>query len=475
VDEVKTMAYRTMLAGQTFVFDTVKEVLAKANEEKSGDILAGIAAESDRERIAAKETLAGMLLRDLRENPVVPYEEDDVTRLNQDSINETLYDKISRWTVSDLREWILEDDTRERQLQEISKALTSEMIAAAAKLMTNLDLIYAASKIQVTARCNTTIGLRGTLATRLQPNHTTDNPEGITASLFEGLSYGCGDALLGLNPVNDTVSSLSEVLKRLDEIKNQFEIPTQICVLGHITTQIEAVKQGAPCDMIFQSIAGSEKGNRAFGFSTETVREARELLKRRGTSVGPNLLYFETGQGSELSSEAHYGADQVTMEARCYGYAREFAPFMVNTVVGFIGPEYLYDSRQVIRAGLEDHFMAKLSGVPMGCDCCYTNHMLADQNDIENLSLMLGSAGVNYILGVPAGDDIMLNYQTNAYHDVNAIRNVLDKRPIREFEVWLTKMGIMENGILTKRAGNPAIFLERGGMPCWNKAKSKKL
>lgn len=469
------MAYRTMLAGQTFVFDTVKEVLAKANEEKSGDILAGIAAESDRERIAAKETLAGMLLRDLRENPVVPYEEDDVTRLNQDSINETLYDKISRWTVSDLREWILEDDTRERQLQEISKALTSEMIAAAAKLMTNLDLIYAASKIQVTARCNTTIGLRGTLATRLQPNHTTDNPEGITASLFEGLSYGCGDALLGLNPVNDTVSSLSEVLKRLDEIKNQFEIPTQICVLGHITTQIEAVKQGAPCDMIFQSIAGSEKGNRAFGFSTETVREARELLKRRGTSVGPNLLYFETGQGSELSSEAHYGADQVTMEARCYGYAREFAPFMVNTVVGFIGPEYLYDSRQVIRAGLEDHFMAKLSGVPMGCDCCYTNHMLADQNDIENLSLMLGSAGVNYILGVPAGDDIMLNYQTNAYHDVNAIRNVLDKRPIREFEVWLTKMGIMENGILTKRAGNPAIFLERGGMPCWNKAKSKKL
>ena len=466
------MAYRTMLAGQTFVFDTVKEVLAKANEEKSGDILAGIAAESDRERIAAKETLAGMLLRDLRENPVVPYEEDDVTRLNQDSINETLYDKISRWTVSDLREWILEDDTRERQLQEISKALTSEMIAAAAKLMTNLDLIYAASKIQVTARCNTTIGLRGTLATRLQPNHTTDNPEGITASLFEGLSYGCGDALLGLNPVNDTVSSLSEVLKRLDEIKNQFEIPTQICVLGHITTQIEAVKQGAPCDMIFQSIAGSEKGNRAFGFSTETVREARELLKRRGTSVGPNLLYFETGQGSELSSEAHYGADQVTMEARCYGYAREFAPFMVNTVVGFIGPEYLYDSRQVIRAGLEDHFMAKLSGVPMGCDCCYTNHMLADQNDIENLSLMLGSAGVNYILGVPAGDDIMLNYQTNAYHDVNAIRNVLDKRPIREFEVWLTKMGIMENGILTKRAGNPAIFLERGGMPCWNKAKS---
>lgn len=461
IREVNTIAYRMILAGQTFVFDTVKEVLAKANEEKSGDILAGIAAESDRERIAAKEALAGMLLRDLRENPVVPYEEDEVTRLNQDSINETLYEAIAGWTVSDLREWILSDDTQEKQLQNISKALTSEMIAAVAKLMTNLDLVYGASKMQVSATCNTTIGLRGTLATRLQPNHTTDNIQGITASLFEGLSYGCGDALLGLNPVNDTVSSLSEVLKRLDEIKNKFEIPTQICVLGHITTQIEAVRQGAPCDMIFQSIAGSEKGNHAFGFSTETVGEARELLKRRGTAVGENLLYFETGQGSELSSEAHFGADQVTMEARCYGYAREFAPFMVNTVVGFIGPEYLYDSRQVIRAGLEDHFMAKLSGVPMGCDCCYTNHMLADQNDIENLSLMLGSAGVNYILGVPAGDDIMLNYQTNAYHDVTAIRNVLGKRPIREFEVWLTKMGIMENGILTKRAGNPAIFLDR--------------
>lgn len=455
------MAYKTLLGGQMFTFHSVKEVMAKANEEKSGDILAGVAASSDLERIAAKEVLSNMLLKDLRENPAVPYEEDDVTRLNQDSINEVFYNKIKNWTVSDLREWILSYSTTERQLRDMSHALTSEMVAGVAKLMTNLDLIYGAQKIQVPARCNTTIGLRGTMATRLQPNHTTDNVEGITASLFEGLSYGCGDALIGLNPVNDTVSSLAEVLRRFDEVKNKFEIPTQICVLGHVTTQIEAVKQGAPCDMIFQSIAGSEKGNKAFGFSTDTLREAKALLKKQGTAVGPNVMYFETGQGSELSSDAHFGADQVTMEARCYGYAREFAPFMVNTVVGFIGPEYLYDSKQVIRAGLEDHFMAKLSGVPMGCDCCYTNHMQADQNDIENLALLLGAAGVNYILGVPSSDDIMLNYQTNAYHDVNAVRETLGKRPIREFEIWLEKMGIMENGRLTDRAGDPTIFLSR--------------
>ncbi|MCL2508377.1 MAG: ethanolamine ammonia-lyase subunit EutB [Oscillospiraceae bacterium] len=452
------MAYKTLLSGQYFTFADVKEVLAKANEEKSGDVLAGVAAKSELERVAAKEVLSRMCLCELRENPVVPYEDDDVTRLNQDGLNERIYGSIKSWTVAELREWILSGGTSEADLRRVSKGLTAEMVAAVTKLMTNLDLVYGAAKVQVPARCNTTIGLRGTLATRLQPNHTTDDLDGITASLFEGLSYGCGDALLGVNPVNDTVPSLSEVLKRLDEIKNQFEIPTQICVLGHITTQIEAVKRGAPCDVIFQSIAGSEKGNKAFGFTTETVLEARELLVKQGTSAGSNLLYFETGQGSELSSGAHYGADQVTMEARCYAYARCFRPFMVNTVVGFIGPEYLYDSRQVIRAGLEDHFMGKLSGVPMGCDCCYTNHMLAGQNDVENLALMLSAAGVNYILGVPAGDDIMLNYQTNAYHDVSAIRDILGKRPIHEFDMWLEKMGISENGRLTKRAGDPTIF-----------------
>ncbi|MEG0852403.1 MAG: ethanolamine ammonia-lyase subunit EutB [Angelakisella sp.] len=452
------MRLKTLLAGQTFSFGSVKEVLAKANEEKSGDILAGLAAQSGLERVAAKEVLSAMLLSDLRENPAVPYEEDEVTRIIQDGVNEQIYASIRNWTVSDLREWILDTSTTENDIKRISAGLTSEMVAGVCKLMSNMDLMYGASKLRIPARCNTTIGLRGTLSTRLQPNHSTDNVEGITASLLEGLSYGCGDALIGLNPVNDTVSSLTEVLKRFDEVKNRLEIPTQICVLGHITTQIEAVKKGAPTDMIFQSIAGSQKGNTAFGFSTETVREAQSLLRRHGTSAGPNVLYFETGQGSELSSDAHYGTDQVTMEARCYGYAKAFKPFMVNTVVGFIGPEYLYDSRQVIRAGLEDHFMGKLTGIPMGCDCCYTNHMMADQNDIENLTMLLAGTGVNYIIGVPAGDDVMLNYQTNAYHDTATVREILGLRPIREFEEWLTKMGIMENGRLTKRAGDPTLF-----------------
>ena len=452
------MKLSTVLGGRTFQFRTLKEVLAKANEEKSGDVLAGIAAESDLERVAAKLVLSRLLVRDLRENPAVPYEDDEVTRLNQDSIDPAVYGEIAGWSMAELREYILDGSTTEQDIRRLSRGLTSEVVAGVCKLMGNLDLVYAAGKVRVTATCNTTIGRRGTLATRLQPNHAADSVEGITASLFEGLSYGCGDALLGLNPVSDTVSRLTEVLKRFDEVKRRFEIPTQICVLGHITTQIEAVRAGAPADMIFQSIAGSQKGNLAFGFSAATVREALAVLKDRGAAKGPDVLYFETGQGSELSSDAHYGTDQVTMEARCYGFAREFHPFMVNTVVGFIGPEYLYDSRQVIRAGLEDHFMGKLTGIPMGCDCCYTNHMLADQNDIENLALLLGGAGVNYILGVPAGDDVMLNYQTNAYHDVNAIREVLGLRPIPEFEAWLEKMGLMENGRLTVRAGDPTIF-----------------
>lgn len=454
------MAYRTSLLGQTFTFDDIKTVLARANEEKSGDILAGVAARSDLERVAAKEVLSGIRLEELRENPVVPYEEDEVTRLNQDGLNQTIYGEIHGWTVGELRNWMLCETTTEAAIRRISKGLTAEMVAAVTKLMSNLDLVYAASKIRVPARCNTTIGLRGTLSTRLQPNHPTDSVEGITASVLEGLSYGCGDAVIGLNPAGDTVDGTAEVLKRFDDIKNRLHIPTQICVLSHITTQIEAVRRGAPCDMIFQSIAGSEKGNLAFGFTTENIWEAKQLLERQGTAAGPNLLYFETGQGSELSSDAHNGADQLTMEARCYAYARCFSPFMVNTVVGFIGPEYLYDSRQVIRAGLEDHFMGKLSGVPMGCDCCYTNHMMADQNDIENLSLMLASAGVNYILGVPASDDIMLNYQTNAYHDAAGIREILGLRPIREFDCWLEEMGITQNGRLTARAGDPTIFAD---------------
>lgn len=453
------MKLSTVLSGKNFTFRSVKEVLAKANEEKSGDALAGLAAGSDLERIAAKEVLSLLQVQDLRENPAVPYEQDDVTRMNQDGLDPEVYESIRRMTLAELREYILSSDTEQEDILRLSRGLTAETVAAVCKLMGNLDLIYAADKVRVTATCNTTIGKRGHFSTRLQPNHPTDNVEGITASLLEGLSYGCGDALLGLNPVNDTVSSLSEVLRRLDEVKNRYEIPTQICVLGHITTQIEAIRSGAPADMIFQSIAGSQKGNEAFGFTTDTVMEAQELLRQRGTAKGPDVFYFETGQGSELSSNAHYGTDQVTMEARCYAFAREFHPFMVNTVVGFIGPEYLYDSRQVIRAGLEDHFMGKLSGIPMGCDCCYTNHMMADQNDIDNLSVLLGAAGVNYVIGVPTSDDVMLNYQTNSYHDASAIREVLGLHPIDEFERWLEKMGVMENGRLTQRAGDPTVFL----------------
>lgn len=458
------MRLKTKLAGQVYQFPSVKEVLAKANEKKSGDVLAGLAAESDSERIAAKEVLSELLLSDLRNHPAVDYEIDDVTRIDQDAVNETIYNEIKNWSVGEFREWLLRYGTTAEDIQRVSRGLTAEMIAGTAKLMSNLDLIYAANKIRIHTHCITTLGKRGTFSTRLQPNHPTDDLEGITASVYEGLSYGSGDALIGLNPVSDSVSSCREILKRFQEIKDAWQIPTQHCVLAHITTQIEAVRQGAPADLIFQSIAGSQKGNEAFGFTTDTVREAQALLKRKGSAPGPNLLYFETGQGSELSSDAHYGTDQVTMEARCYAFAKAFSPFMVNTVVGFIGPEYLYDSKQVIRAGLEDHFMGKLSGIPMGCDCCYTNHMMADQNDIENLVMLLASAGCTYVIGVPSGDDVMLNYQTNSYHDAFAVRETLGLRPTREFELWLERMGIMENGRLTSLAGDPTLFSGRSGL-----------
>ena len=453
------MILKTKLLGHVYDFKSVREVMAKANEEKSGDRLAGIAAENAEERVAAKVVLANLTLADLRNSPAVPYETDEVTRIIQDDVNEKIYGEIKNWSVSELREWILDEKHDGAAIRRISRGLTSEMVAAVAKLMSNLDLIYAARKIRVTATCNTTIGEPGTLSARLQPNHPTDDPDGIMASLLEGLSFGIGDAVLGLNPVDDSVESVTRVLERFHDIKTRWAIPTQTCVLAHVTTQMECIRKGAPADLIFQSIAGSQKGNEAFGFTAETLAEARDLALREGTATGPNVLYFETGQGSELSSEAHNDWDQVTMEARCYGFAKRYQPFLVNTVVGFIGPEYLYNSKQVIRAGLEDHFMGKLTGIPMGCDCCYTNHMMADQNDIENLALLLGSAGVNYILGVPTSDDIMLNYQTNAYHDSAAVREILGLRPIREFEQWLEKMGIMENGKLTARAGDPTIFI----------------
>ena len=452
------MNLKTNIGWQTFKFGSVKEVMAKASEEKSGDIMAGLAAETGTERIAAKEVLSNLLISDIRNNPVVDYETDDVTRIIQDGLDESIFTHIKNWTIADLREWLLDYETTEQDIKSLSNGLTSETIASVCKLMSNMDLVYAANKIRIESTCNTTIGTRGTMATRLQPNHTVDGIDGITASLYEGLSYGCGDALIGLNPVNDSVINTGEILKRFQEVVEKYKIPTQICVLSHITTQMQAVNKGAPTDLIFQSIAGSQKGNEAFGFTTATVEEAVALMKSRGNAKGENVMYFETGQGSELSSGANFGADQVTMEARCYGFAKKFNPFMVNTVVGFIGPEYLYDCKQVIRAGLEDHFMGKLSGLPMGCDCCYTNHMDADQNDIENLTMLLAMAGCTYIIGVPASDDIMLNYQSNSFHDASATREILGLRPSREFEVWLEKMGIMRDGKLTERAGDLTIF-----------------
>ncbi len=455
------MILKTKLFGKVYEFKSLREVMAKANEEKSGDKLAGIAAESAEERVAAKVVLSHITLEDLRNNPAVPYEEDEVTRIIQDGVNESIYNQIKGWTVSELREWILSETTTGDMIKRISRGLTSEMVAAVCKLMTNLDLIYGAKKIRITAHCNTTIGLPGTFSSRLQPNHTTDDPKGIMASAMEGFSLGCGDAVLGLNPVDDSVESVTRILKSFDEFKNKWEIPTQICVLAHVTTQMEAIeKNHAPIDLMFQSIAGSQKGNEAFGLNGSMLQEGHDMMLKEATSTGPNVMYFETGQGSELSSDAHNGWDQVTMEARCYGLAKKYSPFLVNTVVGFIGPEYLYDSKQVTRAGLEDHFMGKLTGIPMGCDACYTNHMKTDQNDIENLATLLVAAGCNYIMGVPEGDDCMLMYQCTGYHEAASLREIFGLRPIKEFDQWLEKMGFSENGKLTPLAGDASVFLK---------------
>lgn len=452
------MNLKTRLFGQTFCFQSVKEVLAKANEIKSGDNLAGIAAENAAERIAAKRVLAELTLEDLRNNPVVPLEEDEVSRVIDGDVNEPIYHTIKNWSVAEFREYILKTETTGADLRRMSRGLTSEMVAAAAKLMSNLDLILGASKIQNIAHCNTTIGGEGRLASRLQPNHPTDGVEGILSSVREGLAYSVGDAVIGLNPVDDTVPATIRSLESLYQFVEEWNVPTQICVLAHITTQIKALRKGAPVHLLFQSIAGTEAGNTAFGINKSLLDEAYALGLKEGRATGPNIMYFETGQGSELSSDAHHGADQVTLEARCYGLARHYKPFLVNTVVGFIGPEYLYDTRQVTRAGLEDHFMGKLTGLPMGVDACYTNHMKADQNDIENLATLLTAAGCTYFMGIPMGDDVMLNYQSTSYHDVATLRELFKLRPLPEFEVWAESLGILANGKLAARAGDATIF-----------------
>ncbi len=454
------MILKTKLFGKTYQFSSVMEVMGKANEEKSGDNLAGVAAASAEERVAAKVVLSQLTLSDLFNNPAVPYEKDEVTRIIIDNVNLKTYEKIKNWKVAELREWILDSNTTNYDIHRISNGLTAEMVAAVAKIMSNLDLIVGAQKIIVTKTANTTIGVPGTFSTRLQPNHTTDNIDGIMASVMEGLSMGAGDAVIGLNPVDDTTESVKRILHKFNDFINEWEIPTQHAVLAHVATQMEAMEQGAPTGLVFQSIAGSEKGNKAFGITAKMLSEARDMALKLGTAIGPNVMYFETGQGSELSSDANNGVDQLTMEARCYGFAKNFDPFIVNTVVGFIGTEYLYDSKQVIRAGLEDHFMGKLTGISMGCDVCYTNHMKADQNDAENLTVLLAAAGVNFIMGIPNGDDIMLNYQTTGYHDGATIRQLLNKRTIKEFDQWLEKMGFSENGRLTSKAGDASVFLK---------------
>jgi ethanolamine ammonia-lyase large subunit len=454
------MILKTTLFGNVYTFSSIKEVLAKANEEKSGDRLAGIIASSPTERVAAKVVLSELTIEDLRNNPVVDYDKDEVTRVIQDGVNEEIYIKIKSMTIGGFREFILSSSGEE--IAKIRDGLTSEVIAGVTKLMSNLDLIIAAKKLTIIATCNTTIGRVGTLSARLQPNHPIDSIDGIMASVMEGISYGVGDALIGLNPAVDTIDSVSNILKAFKDFMNEFKVPTQNCVLAHVTTQMEAIKKGAPMDLMFQSIAGSEISNKGFGIDVKLLDEAYFTMKELKASKGDNFMYFETGQGSELSSEGHNGADQLTMEARCYGLAKKYKPFLVNTVVGFIGPEYLYDGAQVIRAGLEDHFMGKLTGLSMGVDVCYTNHMKADQNDLENLAVLLAQCNCNYFMGVPGGDDVMLMYQSTSYHDIAALREVTNKRPIKEFEIRLEELGIMKNGSLTDRAGDPSIFLKGG-------------
>jgi ethanolamine ammonia-lyase large subunit len=455
------MLLRTKLFGTTYEFGSIKELLAKANEEKSGDRQAGIAAASVAERVAARYVLGEVTLETIRDNPAVPYEDDEVTRVIQDSVNETVYREIKGWRVGDFREWLLADTTTGDEIKRVSNGLTAEMVAAVTKMMSNLDLIYAAKKIRISAHCNNTVGLPGTLASRNQPNHPTDSVEGIRATVYEGLSYGSGDSVIGINPVDDSLGSVVRLLEMTHEIIEKWEIPTQNCVLAHVTTQMEALKRGAPVGLVFQSLAGSQKANEGFGIDVAMLDEAYELAQKYCFTAGPNYMYFETGQGTALSADAHYGADQLVMEARNYGLAKRYHPFQVNTVVGFIGPEYLYDSVQITRAGLEDHFMGKLTGISMGCDACYTNHAVAAQNDVENLAVLLSAAGCNYFMGVPMGDDVMLSYQCTSYHDAPSLRQLLGLRPLPEFEVWMEDLGLMKDGRLTDKAGDASFFLQR--------------
>lgn len=433
----------------------------KANEHRSGDVQAGLCAHSDRERVAAQRVLSQLTLDDLYESPSVPYETDELTRLFQDSCDAKARQRLAGRSLAQVREWIVDTRTTGEELLALSPGLTPEMVAAVTKLMSNMDLVVAARKIRVVVRCNNTLGLAGRISSRLQPNHPRDSVEGILAVIVDGLSYGNGDAVIGVNPSTETVESTAEILTRVKALMTKLAVPTQNCVLSHITVQMQAMQKGAPLDLCFQSIAGSEGANRNFGVSIRLLDEAAAMTRELGTARGPNVMYFETGQGTALSADAHHGTDQVTMEARAYGLARRYRPFLVNSVVGFIGPEYLHDGKQIIRAGLEDHFMGKLSGLSMGCDACYTNHAECDQNDVENLEMLLASAGVNYLMGIPAGDDVMLNYETTSFHNNAALREIYALRPAPEFEAWMERVGLWRAGRLTERAGDASLLLNR--------------
>lgn len=440
------MSYHHTIRRKTYRFNDLKTLLAKASPHRSGDVLAGVAAESYEERVAAQITLADVPLKTFLNEMVIPYEQDEITRLIIDSHNFESFSLIDALTVGEFRDWLLRDETDALTLQKLAPGVTPEMAAAVSKLMRNQDLIAVAKKCEVVTRFRNTIGLNGHLSTRLQPNHPTDDPKGIAASMIDGLLYGSGDAVIGINPATDSPAEVNNLLVLMDTLRRQFDIPTQSCVLCHVTTTLELIGQGAPVDLCFQSIGGTEKSNSSFGINLALLDEAYEatLSLKRGI-IGSNVMYFETGQGSELSANAHHGVDQQTCEVRGYAVARRYNPLLVNTVVGFIGPEYLYDGKQIIRAALEDHFCGKLLGLPMGVDICYTNHAEADQDDMDNLLTLLGVAGCNFIMGVPGSDDIMLNYQSTSFHDALYIRNVLGLHPAPEFEKWLIKQGIMDN------------------------------
>lgn len=452
--------YATAVRGTRYTFPDLKSLMAKATPLRSGDCLAGVAAQSAAERVAAQMALADLPLSTFLAEALVPYEEDEVTRLIVDTHDKGAFAPVTSLTVGGLRDWLLSDAATGEALAALAPGLTPEMVAAVAKLSRNQDLVAIAAKRRVVTRFRDTLGLPGRLSSRIQPNHPTDDPKGILASIVDGLLLGNGDAVIGINPASDSPDRCYELLCLIDELRETLDIPTQSCVLAHVTTTLQLMQRGAPVDLVFQSIGGTQASNRSFGIDLALLRESHEaaLALRRGT-IGDNVMYFETGQGSALSAGAHHGCDQQTLEARAYGVARIFNPLLVNTVVGFIGPEYLFDGKQIIRAGLEDHFCGKLLGLPMGCDACYTNHAEADQNDIDDLLTLLAVAGVNYVMGVPGADDIMLNYQSTSYHDVLTIREMLDLAPAPEFAEWLTKMGVANERGRPKPQALPASFL----------------